>query len=43
MIIHLDDGSYAIQLQYLNMTSGRNAHIVLLPGKEIDEERFFSF
>ncbi|CAF0743944.1 unnamed protein product [Adineta steineri] len=27
-----DDQSYAIQLQYLNMTNGRNAHIIRLPG-----------
>jgi hypothetical protein len=31
-IIYLDDGSYAIQLAYSNMTNGRNAHIILLPG-----------
>ena len=31
-ILHLDDNTYAIQLEYLNMTYGRNAHVVRLPG-----------
>ncbi len=31
-MIYIDDKSYAIQLEYLNMTNGRNAHIIRLPG-----------
>lgn len=33
-LFFLDDSTYAIQLDYLNVTNGRTTHRILLPGSE---------
>lgn len=31
--IYLDDNSYAIHIDYLNVTNSRSPHTIILPGK----------